>query len=309
MRQPLRIGTRGSALALWQAGWVKARLEALHPPITIGAEIAVIKTTGDKILDVPLARVGGKGLFLKEIEEALLAGSIDLAVHSLKDVPAEIPEGLLLAAIPPREDPRDAWVSRTASSLNALPMGAVVGTSSLRRQAQILHLRPDLTVLPLRGNVETRLRKLDEGVCDAVILAAAGLHRLGWRERITAYCPSAEILPAIGQGALGVEARKDDFETLALLSPLDDPETARCVLAERAFLRRLGGGCQVPIAGHAALREGRLTLEGLVASPDGRQMIRQAITGPPSEGEALGIQLAERILEAGGREILEELYQ
>lgn len=304
MRHPLRIGTRGSALALWQAGWVKSRLEALRPGLT--AEIVVIKTTGDKILDVPLARIGGKGLFLKEIEEALLAGSIDLAVHSLKDVPAEIPEGLLLAAIPPREDPRDAFISRTAATLQALPRGARVGTSSLRRQAQILHLRPDLQVIPLRGNVETRLRKLDEGVYDAVILAAAGLHRMGWPRRITAYCPPAEILPAIGQGALGMEARKDDAPTLALLGPLHDPETARCVLAERAFLRRLGGGCQVPIAGHAALHEGFI-LEGLVASPDGKQMIRQAITGPPSEGEALGVQLAERILRAGGREILEEL--
>ncbi len=299
----LRIGSRGSPLALWQATWVQKNLAAQG----IVATLTVIRTTGDKILDVPLAQVGGKGLFVKEIEEALLHGEIDLAVHSMKDVPTQIPDPLILAVIPKREDPRDAFISRAGIPFVGLPTGAVIGSSALRRQSQLLARRPDLKCLPLRGNLDTRLRKLEEGVCDAVILAAAGLARMGWTGQITEYLSPELCLPAIGQGALGLECRKDDAETRARIAFLNDPETACCVTAERALLLRLEGGCQTPIAGHATLAGNRLTLTGLVASLDGTQIIREQQSGPATAPEGLGIAVAERLLARGADILLRAL--
>jgi hydroxymethylbilane synthase len=300
----LRIGSRGSPLALWQATWVQKNLATQG----IVATLTVIRTTGDKILDVPLAQVGGKGLFVKEIEEALLNGEIDLAVHSMKDVPTQTPAPLLLAVIPKREDPRDAFIGRQGVSFADLPTGAVIGSSSLRRQSQLLARRPDLTCLPLRGNLDTRLRKLTEGVCDAIILAAAGLRRMGWEGQITEYLPPDFCLPAIGQGALGLECRKEDAQTRAQIAFLNDPETACCVTAERALLLRLEGGCQTPIAGHATRLGDHLTLTGLVASLDGAQIIREQQTGPAATPEALGIALAERLLARGADVLLTSLH-
>jgi hydroxymethylbilane synthase len=302
----LVIGTRGSVLARWQAEWVKGRLQAAHPGLEVS--LTIIKTTGDKILDVPLAKVGGKGLFVKEIEEALLDGAVDLAVHSMKDVPTALPDALHVAAVPRREDPYDALISRDAVPLATLPTGATIGTSSLRRQAQLLAHRPDLTIVSLRGNLDTRLRKVTDGAMDAIVLAAAGLRRLGWADRITELLPPAVCLPAIGQGALGIECRREDARVNALALALDDPDTRACVDAERAFLTRLEGGCQVPIAAHATLDGDRLTLDGLIADVRGDRVLRESIAGARGDGPKLGRELAERLLARGGDAILRAVY-
>ena len=305
-RASLVIGTRGSQLALWQAEWVQARLREIAPSVSIRLER--IRTSGDKILDVPLAKIGGKGLFVKEIEEALSRGDIDLAVHSMKDVPSVLPEGLAIVCIPVREDARDALLTRDRMAFQDLPAGAKVGTSSLRRQAQLLAHRPDLNVVMLRGNVNTRMRKLQEGEFDAIVLAAAGLTRLGWAEHVTEYLPPALSLPAVGQGALGIESRADDTFVRELLDPINDHRTSIAVSAERAFLDRLEGGCQVPIAGHAVIEDRTVQFEGLVASVDGTQVIRDRIEGPVEQAAPLGTALADRILNAGGRQILDRIY-
>lgn len=267
-----------------------------------------IQTSGDKIVDVPLAKIGGKGLFVKEIEEALLAGEIDLAVHSMKDVPAQLPEGLEILCVPPREDARDAFIGRDGVRFKNLAEGAVIGTASLRRQAQLLHARPDLKITMLRGNLDTRLRKLREGQFDAIVLAAAGLHRLAWSQEITEYLSPALSLPAIGQGALGIEGRRDDQFVRSVLARLNHSETYTTVAAERAFLHRLEGGCQVPIAAHATLTGEQLGLDGLIASVDGTHVIRDQINGSQQEAHKLGVQLAERLLARGGDKILREIY-
>ena len=306
MSNKLRIGTRGSQLALWQANWIKELLIRKHPDLDV--EIHTIKTTGDKILDVPLAKVGGKGLFVKEIEEALLNGSVDLAVHSMKDVPTELPEGLGIVAVSEREDPRDAVLGREKTPILQLPEGAKIGTSSLRRQAQLFAARPDFHIEPLRGNINTRLRKLKEGMYDAIILAMAGVTRLGWDEEVTEVIEPEVMLPAIGQGALGIEARLDDTQTLERIAFLNDEITGSCVAAERAFLHRLEGGCQVPIAAHAGRDGDEVALSGLVGSVDGKRIIRDSDKGPADKAAELGDILASRILDSGGREILEEVY-
>ena len=297
----LTIGSRGSQLALWQARWVSARLNELGHE----CRIEVIRTTGDRITDVPLAKVGTKGLFTKEIEEALLAGAVDLAVHSLKDMPTEIPPGLKLAAIPEREDPRDAVVGRRLAELGA---GARVGTSSLRRTAQLLALRPDLVVESLRGNLDTRLRKVAEGQYDAIVLAAAGLRRLGWADRIAEILAPEAMCPAVGQGALAIETRDDAGEAQEACAALDHPPTRIAITAERALLAGLGGGCQVPIGAHAVVAEGCVHLRATVASPDGAILIRRECEGSASEPERLGAELAREIFDAGGQEILEAVY-
>jgi len=301
------IGTRGSKLALWQAEWVKGELEKKYP----GMEVSLlrIKTLGDKITDVPLAQVGGKGLFVKEIEEALLDGRADLAVHSMKDVPTEMPQGLHLAAIAQREDPRDALIS-SGVLLKDLPRGAKVGTSSLRRGAQLLNMRPDLEIAQLRGNLDTRLRKLDEGQYDAIILASAGVRRLGWEDRITELLSPEVSLPAIGQGAIGIETRVDDVEINGLIAFFDHRETSLAVRAERGLLKRLEGGCQVPIAAYGTIgRDGQeITLTGLVAGIDGKTIIKDTMKGPVSDPEGLGATLAESLLEKGAWDILKDLY-
>lgn len=306
LRPKLRIGTRGSKLALWQANWVKSELERTHG---LAVEIEKIKTTGDKITDVPLAQVGGKGLFVKEIEEALLDGRVDLAVHSMKDVPTEFPDGLALRCITEREDPRDAALTHNGENIFELPVGAKVGTSSLRRRAQLLSRRPDLKVLDLRGNLDTRMRKLEEGEFDAVILAGAGLRRLGWADRITHYIEPTDMLPAIGQGALGIETRTDDDKTNKLVDFFNHHETWVAVRAERALLKRLEGGCQVPIAAFATVSSGVVSMTGLVASVDGKTIITDTIEGPEERAEALGVELAERLLKDGAFDILKELYE
>lgn len=307
MSKILRIATRQSALALWQAEYVKAELERHHPGL--GIELVPMVSKGDKILDVPLAKVGGKGLFVKELEHALLELRADIAVHSMKDVPMEFPEGLGLEVICPREDPRDAFVSNEFSSLAQLPPGAVVGTSSLRRQCQLLAKRPDLEIRFLRGNVNTRLAKLDAGEYQAIILAAAGLIRLEMGERITEYIAPEVSLPAGGQGAVGIECRVADEETRKLLAPLHDQDTARCVLAERAMNRRLEGGCQVPIASYAIERDGKLWLRGLVGDPDGSAMLYREQVSSLNDGEQMGIDMAEELLAAGADEILAKVYR
>lgn len=301
------IGTRDSQLALWQADWVKGEIEKRHPELTVALE--KIKTTGDKILDVPLAKVGGKGLFVKEIEEALLDGRAHLAVHSMKDVPTVFPDGLHLKAITEREDPRDAVLSRNGMKLMELPKGAKVGTSSLRRQSQIIHLRPDFELLHLRGNLNTRLRKLDEGMYDAIILAAAGVKRLGWQDRITELLPVEMSLPAIGQGALGIETPIGDAYINNLVEFFNHAETSAAVRAERALLRRLNGGCQVPIAAFGEVDGAKLSLRGLVASIDGKTFVRDSITGPVEKAEELGNELGERLLKQGAFDILKNLYE
>jgi hydroxymethylbilane synthase len=285
---------------------VKEALENLWEGLEV--ELSIIKTTGDKITDVPLAKVGGKGLFVKEIEDALLAGSVDLAVHSMKDVPAELPSGLIIGAIPKREDPRDVLVSVSYRSLMDLPQGAVVGTSSLRRTVQIRMLRPDLKVETLRGNLDTRLRKVKEGLFDAVILAAAGIHRMGWHEVIAEYLDPQEFLPAVGQGALGIEIREDDREIAELVSKIHDKTTAFSVTAERSFLRELEGGCQVPIGCHCFVENGTVRLVGMIASLDGATVVRDEIKGRLDEGEMLGRKLAQELRRKGGEEILKSIY-
>jgi len=301
------IATRGSKLALWQANHVKAGLEKANPGLEV--ELLVLKTKGDKILDVALAKVGGKGLFVKEIEEPLLDGRAQIAVHSMKDVPTDIPAELELAATDVREDVRDALFAREAGSLDDLPQGAKVGTSSLRRQAQLLHRRPDFEIVSIRGNVETRLRKLHDENLDAVVLAAAGVKRLGYADRVTEYLPVDVSLPATCQGSLGIEIRRDDDRTRKLIEIFVHQPTAVAVTAERAFLKTLEGGCQVPIAGLAIIEGGRIKMEGLVGSVDGTRIIRERIEGSEEEAEKLGIQLATSILDKGGREILREVYE
>lgn len=303
----LRIATRKSPLALWQANFVKDRLEALHPDLQV--ELVPMSTQGDKILDTPLAKVGGKGLFVKELETAMLEGRADIAVHSMKDVPVEFPDGLGLHTICEREDPRDAFVSNHFNQIDELPQGAVVGTSSLRRQCQLRAARPDLVIRDLRGNVNTRLAKLDAGEYDAIILAAAGLKRLEMAHRIAAFIEPEQSLPANGQGAVGIECRLDDHELHALLAPLEHPETRIRVLTERAMNRALQGGCQVPIGAYALVQGEEVWLRGLVGSPDGSHVIRDEIRGPLSEGEALGHTLAQRLLAAGADVILAEVYR
>ncbi|WP_422468393.1 hydroxymethylbilane synthase [Endozoicomonas sp. ALC013] len=298
----VRIATRKSALALWQAEYVKQQLEHHHPDIRV--ELVKMTSKGDRILDAPLAKIGGKGLFVKELENALLEGRADIAVHSMKDVPMEFPEGLGLGVICPREDPRDAFVSNHYASLDALPPGAVVGTSSLRRQCQILAARPDLTIQFLRGNVNTRLAKLDDGQYDAIILAAAGLIRLAMADRIRSYLDTTVSLPAAGQGAVGIELRQDDEQTRQLIAPLHDEHTAIRVGAERAMNRRLNGGCQVPIGGFAELDGDRLFLRGLVGSPDGQTIYRSEVTCTAEDYESAGIQVAESLLKQGADKIL-----
>ncbi len=303
----LRIATRKSPLALWQANFVKDRLEALHPDLQV--ELVPMSTQGDKILDTPLAKVGGKGLFVKELETAMLEGRADIAVHSMKDVPVEFPDGLGLHTICEREDPRDAFVSNHFNQIGELPQGAVVGTSSLRRQCQLRAARPDLVIRDLRGNVNTRLAKLDAGEYDAIILAAAGLKRLEMTHRIAALIEPEQSLPANGQGAVGIECRLDDHELHALLAPLEHPETRIRVLTERAMNRALQGGCQVPIGAYALVQGEEVWLRGLVGSPDGARVIRDEIRGPLAEGEALGHTLAQRLLAAGADVILAEVYR
>jgi hydroxymethylbilane synthase len=303
----LRIATRKSQLALWQAEHVRDRLVAAHPGLRV--ELLPLSTQGDRILDVPLAKIGGKGLFVKELETAMLEGRADLAVHSMKDVPMDFPPELGLGAILAREDPRDAFVSVAHAGLEALPEGARVGTSSLRRQCQLRALRPDLRLLDLRGNVNTRLRKLDDGEYDAIVLASAGLLRLGMGSRIRARLPATQSLPAVGQGAIGVEIRNDDTALRALLAPLHDADCADCVLAERAMNRALQGGCQVPIAGFATVEAaGELWLRGLVGSNDGRRIVRGEQRGPRAEAERVGAELARTLLAEGAESILRELW-
>jgi hydroxymethylbilane synthase len=302
----LRLGTRASLLALQQAHWVKKRVEDLHPEITV--TLVHIKTTGDK-LDFPLFQVGGKGLFVKEIEEALTRKEIDLAVHSAKDLPAVIPEGLVLVAFPEREDPRDALVSQGGKRFEEVPQGGKIGTGSLRRKAQLLNLRPDLEIVPLRGNLDTRLKKLMALNLDAVILAAAGLRRMNWEGQVSEFFDPETIVPAIGQGALAVETREGDERVRRAVSPLDHPPTRVSVLAERAFLRRLEGGCQVPIGGLARIHAEKLALTGLVAGVDGRRVVKGKVEGPLEKNTELGVQLAEDLLGRGAEEILREVYQ
>jgi hydroxymethylbilane synthase len=305
------IGSRGSKLALWQSEWVKARLEALGADVSVRIEI--LKTKGDVMRDVPLAVIGGQGAFTKELEVALLDGRIDVAVHSLKDLPTVIPEGLSITATPEREDARDALVLRADNddvrnaSVKNISEGATIGTSSLRRIAQLKHLRPDIQIKDLRGNVDTRLRKLDAGEYDALILASAGLRRLGLAGRISAAIDTEEMLPAVSQGALGIETRDGDAETNALVSRLDDTRTRAAVLAERALLRALGGGCQVPIAAHATVKGDVLRLDGLVASLDGREVIRDRIEGDAAEAAHVGEALAARMLERGAGVLLADM--
>lgn len=302
----LRLGTRKSPLALWQAEHVRDRLQRLHPGLKV--ELVTMTTEGDRLLDTSLATVGGKGLFVKELEQGLLAQRIDLAVHSMKDVTVSFPPGLHIAAICEREDPRDAFVSNHHASLSALPAGARVGTSSLRRQCQLRAAHPHLNIAMLRGNVNTRLTKLDAGEFDAIILAVAGLKRLGFESRIRAALDPHESLPAVGQGAIGIECRVDDAATHALLAPLNHAPTRICVEAERALNARLEGGCQVPIGGYAVLEGSELHLRGLVGDPDGSRVIRADIRGPAADAAALGTTLAQELLRLGAKSILDKVY-
>jgi hydroxymethylbilane synthase len=305
MNRPVKIGTRGSKLALWQANWTKSFLETKFPSTPI--ELTIIKTQGDKILDVPLAKVGGKGLFVKEIEQALLAERIDIAVHSMKDMPAEIPEGLCIGAIPQRENPVDVFISRSGVPFKKLPASSVIGTSSLRRGAQLRHARADIVIQPIRGNLDTRLKKLESENFDALVLAAAGVKRLNLEHKITEYLDATIMLPAIGQGALCVEIRKDDPIVGPMVAAMEHAPTRAIVSGERAFLRRLEGGCQVPIAGHGTIKNNSLTLTGLVADVDGALVIKGEKSGPIEFAETIGVDLAEELLDRGASEILEKL--
>jgi len=302
----IKIGTRGSPLALQQSSWVKGKLADVYPHLRI--ELVIIKTTGDKILDVPLAAIGGKGLFVKEIEEALLDKRIDLAVHSMKDMPGDLPEGLMIGAVPVREDPRDVLISRDRLLLDGIPGQKKIGTSSLRRKAQLLHLRPDLEILSLRGNLDTRIKKMETEGLAGIILAAAGIHRMGLEDRISQYLNLDTSLPAVGQGALALEIRRDDHRLKELLTEIHDNPTALCTQAERAFLKQLQGGCQVPIAGHASIQGRQILLKGLIASLDGSTLIKDQIEGPLTDPLGLGVNLADRLFRSGGREILEQIY-
>ena len=306
MKRHLIIGTRQSKLALWQANYIAGELSRHYPDCAV--ELVKIVTSGDRILDVPLAKIGGKGLFTKEIEQAMLDKKIDLAVHSLKDMPTELPEGLTLAAITERAHAGDAFVSGKCASLAELPAGAVVGTSSLRRRAQLLRVRPDLTIVDLRGNLDTRLAKLDRGEVDAIVLAVAGLVRLGWGERVTEILSPEDCLPAVGQGALAIEARADDAETLAMLSVLNDEKTRMAVTAERAFLGVMGGGCQVPVGVHAVMVDDEtVKLKAIIASLDGKTTVEGCEEGPAAQAAVIGEKLADRLLLEGGAVILQEI--
>lgn len=296
------IGTRGSKLALWQANHIAGRLAAEHPGLEI--ELRHIVTTGDKILDVPLAKIGGKGLFTKELENAMLSGEIDLAVHSLKDMPTELPAGLFLAAITERMNPGDAFISPRYKTIDKLPQGAQIGTSSLRRKAQLLIHRPDLHIVDLRGNIDTRLKKLEQEALDGILLAVSGLTRLGWDDRITQVVPMDICLPAVGQGALAIEAREGDSEVLPLLSCLEHNDTRYAVTAERAFLREVEGGCQIPIGVYGRMDCDQLIIQAVIASPDGTSAIRDKASGGAADAASLGITLARRMLDAGGRHLL-----
>lgn len=305
MKSKLKIGTRGSRLALWQAEFVRAQLREIHPQITV--ELEIIKTFGDRTQNVSLAEIGGQGVFVKELETALLANQVDLAVHSLKDLPTVLPENLHIAAVLEREDVRDALIVRNdlkAASISELPENAVVGTSSLRRASQIKNLRSDLNIKDLRGNVDTRLAKLDAGDYDAIILAAAGLKRLGFENRIAAYLAFDEMLPQVGQGALAIETRTADAETNELVAVLNDEKTRACVEAERAFLRGLGGGCTFPIAAHARIEANQMRLEGLVAKPDGSEILRDVRTADFTEAKENGEMLALRLLAKGAQNLI-----
>lgn len=306
LEKTLKIATRQSPLALWQANYVKDRLQQLYPDLTI--ELVPMVTKGDVILDSPLAKIGGKGLFVKELENALLTKEADIAVHSMKDVPMQFPEGLGLAVICQREDPRDAFVSHSYRTFAELPQGAVVGTSSLRRQCQLKALRPDLDIRSLRGNVGTRLSKLDNGDYDAIILASAGLIRLGLADRIASFIDVKQSLPAAGQGAVGIECRTDDAQVQALLAPLADAETTYCVRAERAMNNHLQGGCQVPIGGYAVLQQGQLYLRALVGDIDGSRIIRAEGKSAVENAEVLGVKIAEQLLAQGADKILQAIY-
>ena len=300
------IGTRSSKLALWQAEYVKSRLEEKYPDLTV--ELKLMTTKGDKILDAPLAKIGGKGLFTKELEADMLEGGIDLAVHSLKDMPTEVPAGLVISAITKRFDPGDAVVSPQYKKFSELPQGAKVGTSSLRRKAQLLHVRPDLNICDLRGNVNTRLRKLEEENFDAIILAVAGLKRLGFGERITDVLPKSMVLPAVGQGALAIETRAADEEVRGLIAFLNDEETVQCATAERSFLARVEGGCQVPVGVYATPTEaGEIQVEAVIASVDGAKLYRDKLTGRADRCEKIGQELADKLLAMGGLQIMQEI--
>ena len=305
MRKKIVIGTRSSKLALWQADYVAECLKEEYPGLEL--EMKLMTTNGDKILDAPLAKIGGKGLFTKELEQEMLEGGIDLAVHSLKDMPTEVPEGLVIAAITKRADPGDAVVSLKYGHFADLPEGAKVGTSSLRRKAQLLHARPDLNIQDLRGNVNTRLRKLEEENFDAIVLAVAGLTRLGFKDRIAEVMPREIMLPAVGQGALAIEARGDDAEILETISFLNDEDMVACAKGERAFLAKVEGGCQVPVGVYGSVEQDELQLEAVIASLDGIRLYSDKLTGAKSEAEELGGELAEKLLAAGGLEIMQEL--
>ncbi|MHB8771747.1 MAG: hydroxymethylbilane synthase [Syntrophales bacterium] len=307
INQKLRIGTRGSALALTQSTWVADSIRRQHPGCEV--ELVIIKTKGDIMQDVSLVQLGGKGLFIKEIEEALLRGEVDAAVHSMKDVPAELPERLEIAVTPLREDPRDVLVSAGNRKLEEMPRGARIGTCSLRRGLQLRNRMPDLEIVSLRGNLDTRLKKVETEGLDGVIVAAAGIRRMGWTAKVSQFIPVELMLPAVGQGVLGIETRQDDAQARGLIAFLHDPVTWVEVGAERAFLKRLDGGCQLPIAAYAKKTGETVAIEGLVGSVDGRVMIQDAVKGPATDFDALGRELAERILARGGRAILDEVYK
>lgn len=307
--RPLRVGTRGSKLALIQAQWVASRLAGIHPSLKI--VLVPIKTKGDRILSSPVSRLGGKGLFVKEIEEALLSGRVDIAVHSMKDLPGQMPEGLMIGAVPPREEPFDVLISRDGLRLHELPPQSKLATSSLRRRAQVLHLRPDIQVVDIRGNVDTRIRKLREEntAIDALILAAAGIKRMGlWKEVTEVLAPDV-FIPAVGQGALAIQVRKDDPATRDIIAPLNDPISAGCVRAERAFLEALGGGCQIPVGALASVAGEVLHICGIVAGPDGSPSYRGSLSGSAADPESLGLSLAQCLLKKGGAAILKDIRQ
>ena len=305
MTETVKIGTRGSKLALWQANWVKSSLESFFPSLSI--KIVIIKTKGDKILDIPLAKVGGKGLFVKEIEEALLDGRIDIAVHSMKDMPSIIPKGLCIGSVPERETPRDVMISRNGHRFLELKSGARIGTGSLRRAAQLRYKRPDIEIVPLRGNVDTRLRKLDTENIDAIVLAGAGVKRLDLAHRITEYLEEDIMLPAVGQGALCLEIRENDTGTREIINTLDHPETHAVVIGERAYLGRLEGSCQVPIAGYGKQVDKRFSIRGRVADLEGQTLIEDTLYGDMADSKSIGTALAEKLLAMGAKDILEKL--
>ena len=307
IKASIKIGTRGSALALTQTHWVADRLKQRHPEMKV--EVLIIKTKGDIMQDVSLVKIGGKGVFVREIEEALLRGDIDMAVHSMKDVPADLPEGLTIGIIPEREDPRDVLISRDRMKLEALPRGARIGTGSLRRGIQIRNLLPDVRIVPLRGNLDTRIRKIESEDLDGVIVAAAGIRRMGWVQRVSQFIPVEVMLPAVGQGALAIEMRENDPSPAEMLSFMNHAVTGLEVGAERAFLKQLGGGCQLPIAAYGKIRGADLILRGLVGSLDGRVVIADEVKGASTDYASLGALLAESILDRGGRDILAEVYQ